>query len=132
MYVVQKRRITAASLLVPTKLKPIYDYICSRTLRWAGHVARMGPDRLPRRFITAWVFHRRPRGRPQFTFGHALARHLCHIEELLADDLPLARSSTRAVRAMPAGRRSRALFSVNARSRIGLSRFAAASNHKLV
>ena len=34
-------------------------------LRWAGHLARMPPDRLPRKFLTSWVADKaRPQGRP--------------------------------------------------------------------
>ena len=36
----------------------------------------MGHERLPRRFLTSWVRHPRPHGRPQFTFGHTLNKTL--------------------------------------------------------
>ena len=51
-------------------------YIWYRQLRWAGHVARMGHERLPRKFLTSWVRHPRPHGRPQFTYGHSLNKTL--------------------------------------------------------
>ena len=60
-------------------LKPlgtIEDMLTERNLRWAGHVARMPPTRLPRKLLTAHVPHKRPIGRPFQTFGHAVARSL--------------------------------------------------------
>ena len=36
----------------------------------------MGPERIPRKFLTAWVRHPRPHGRPQYTFGHSLNKTL--------------------------------------------------------
>ena len=45
-------------------------------LRWAGHVARMPEERLPRKLLTGWVEHPRPHGRPEQTFGHALDKAL--------------------------------------------------------
>ena len=43
---------------------------------WAGHVARMGHERLPRRFLTSWIRNPRPHGPPQFTYGHSLNKTL--------------------------------------------------------
>ena len=60
-------------------LKPlgtIEDMLTERNLRWGGHVARMKPDRMPRLLLTAWVNNKRPIGRPEQTFGHALKRSL--------------------------------------------------------
>ena len=60
-------------------LKPlgtIEDMLTERNLRWAGHVARMPPTRLPRKLLTGHVPHKRPIGRPFQTFGHAVARSL--------------------------------------------------------
>ena len=50
-------------------LDSIEYYIARRQLRWLGHVLRMGPERLPRRMLSAWVAHKRPAGAPQFTYG---------------------------------------------------------------
>ena len=36
----------------------------------------MGPELIPRKFLTAWVRHPRPHGRPQYTFGHSLNKTL--------------------------------------------------------
>ena len=53
-------------------------YISLRKLRWAGHVARMNMERLPRKFLTSWVRQARPHGRPQFTYGQSLNKTLKH------------------------------------------------------
>ena len=58
------------------RLETIDVYIEQRKVRWAGHVARMGPERPPRKFLTAWVRHPRPHGRPQYTSGHSLNKTL--------------------------------------------------------
>ena len=57
-------------------LKPLDACLAQRRLRWAGHVYRMDFERLPRKLLSSWVDHPRPRGRPQFHFGHGLARDL--------------------------------------------------------
>ena len=36
----------------------------------------MSPTRLPRALLTGWVGEKRPLGRPEQTFGHALKRNL--------------------------------------------------------
>ena len=36
-------------------------------MRWAGHVARMPENRLPRRFLTSWVRAKRRTGRPNMS-----------------------------------------------------------------
>ena len=58
-------------------LRPVDSYIAQRQLRWAGHVARMDFEtRLPRKFLSSWVRHKRPLGRPQTAYGHGLAQRL--------------------------------------------------------
>ena len=52
------------------------EMVTRRMLRWAGHVARMPEERLPRKLLTGWVEHPRPHGRPEQTFGHALDKAL--------------------------------------------------------
>ena len=53
-------------------MESLDQLVAARKLRWAGHVARMGHERLPRRFLTSWIRNPRPHGRPQFTYGHSL------------------------------------------------------------
>jgi len=57
-------------------LLDIDTYITRRHLRWLGHVARMPADRLPRRFLTSWVRHKRLRGCPHFTYGRGAKKSL--------------------------------------------------------
>lgn len=65
-------RTLYARLNVPCVLR----LISNRKLRWAGHVARMGMSRLPRKLLTSWVKdHPRPRGRA-LTYWHDLTREL--------------------------------------------------------
>ena len=58
------------------KMEALDQLVAARKLRWAGHVARMGHERLPRRFLTSWIRNPRPHGRPQFTYGHSLNKTL--------------------------------------------------------
>ena len=71
-----KHRISSAELRNRTGLKTIDSYITQRQLRWAGHVARMDFGRLPRKMMTSWVRHPRPRGCPRFTYGRGLNKAL--------------------------------------------------------
>ena len=57
-------------------MEALDQLVAARKLRWAGHVARMGHERLPRRFLTSWIRNPRPHGRPQFTYGHSLNKTL--------------------------------------------------------
>ena len=65
-------RISTATLLDRLGLTPIDDLITTNILRWAGHVMRMGKERLPRKLMTSWVRNPRPKGCPQFTYGRGL------------------------------------------------------------
>jgi hypothetical protein len=40
-------------------------FIKAQRLRWLGHVARMGEDRLPKRILQEKIFSSRRRGRPK-------------------------------------------------------------------
>ena len=73
---VWRHHIRNAELRSRLRLETIDVYIWYRQLRWAGHVARMGHERFPRKFLTSWVRHPRPHGRPQFTYGHSLNKTL--------------------------------------------------------
>ena len=65
-------RISASDLLVRTGLFSIDTYVTRRQLRWLGHTARMGPERLPRKMLTAWVMEKRCRGAPEYTYGRGM------------------------------------------------------------
>ena len=76
MWHVKEHRITSESLLSRVNMHPMAFYLARRRLRWGGHVYRMDQSRLPKKFLTAWVNHERPRGRPQYVYGHGLTRDL--------------------------------------------------------
>ena len=69
-------RISTAELLNRLRLSTIDTYVTRRQLRWAGHVARMNYDRLPRKMLSSWVRSKRPRGAPRFTYGRTLKKSL--------------------------------------------------------
>ena len=68
----QKHRISTASLEGKLGIASISSIIDDLCLRWAGHVARMGEDRLPRRFLTSWVRSQRRTGRPHKSTMHRI------------------------------------------------------------
>ena len=76
-------RITSKSLQHRTGLFEIQHYLASRTLLWAGHVARMPKHRLPKRLMLSWVSTPRVTGGQEMTYGRSLERHLQRF------DLPL-------------------------------------------
>ena len=49
-----------------------------RTLLWAGHVARMHKNRLPKRLMLSWIPEPRVAGGQEMTYGRSLQRHLAH------------------------------------------------------
>ena len=51
-------------------------YLVSRTLLWAGHVARMPKSRLPKRLMLSWVHEPRIAGGQEMTYGRTLERLL--------------------------------------------------------
>jgi len=77
---VWRHHIRNAELRKRLRLETLDFYVELRQLRWAGHVARMGYERISRRFLTSWVFNPRPHGRPQFTYGHSLNKTLKRAE----------------------------------------------------
>ena len=45
---------------------------------WAGHVARMHKNRLPKRLMRFWIPEPRVAGGQETTYGRSLQRHLAH------------------------------------------------------
>ena len=76
--------ITSKSLQQRTGVFEIEHYLASRTLLWAGHVARMAKTRLPKRIMLSWVCAPRVAGGQEMNYGRSLVHHLKRF------DLPLA------------------------------------------
>ena len=68
--------ITTDRLLRRLKLPPIAHFCLKKQLRWAGHVARMPWQRLPRKLLTAWVNRPRSHGAPGNTYAKSLHKNL--------------------------------------------------------
>ena len=89
-----KERISDSDLRRRLNLESIDKYVGMRQLSWAGHVARMPFDRLPRKLLSSWARSPRPPGAPQFTYARGLHKALtkCDIDKSswhqLAQDLP--------------------------------------------
>ena len=77
-------QISSVSLQKRTGVLSIEHYLASRTLLWAGHVARMPKSRLPKRRMLSWVHEPRIGGGQEMTYGRSLERHLRHFG--LVDD----------------------------------------------
>ena len=73
-------RISTESLLQRLSLRKIDYYVTLRQLSWLGHVARMPIIRLPRKLLSSWVTHRRPKGAPEFTYGRGIYKTLRKID----------------------------------------------------
>ena len=71
-----EHRISAAEMCERICLHPIDYYIFPRQLCWLGTVSRMNFSRLPRRMLSCWVPHKRPVGRPRFTYGETVNKAL--------------------------------------------------------
>ena len=73
-------RITSESLQKRTGVFSLEHYLASRTLLWAGHVARMPKNRLPKRLMLSWIrgFEEKPslelRGTTERSSGSRRAR----------------------------------------------------------
>ena len=50
--------------------------LASRSLLWAGHVARMHKSRLPKRLMLSWTRGPHVAGGQEMTYGRSLQRHL--------------------------------------------------------
>ena len=67
---------SSASLQMRTDVFSIEYYLASRTLLWAGPVARMPENRLPKRVMLSWVHEPRIEGGQEVAFARTLERHL--------------------------------------------------------
>jgi hypothetical protein len=76
MHHVIKHHITTDDLLGQLGIKSFNHYYHTRLLRWAGHVARMKMDRLPRKLMTGFVYNKRLTGGPAMTWGRTLNKAL--------------------------------------------------------
>ena len=82
---VRRHRIRTSKLLKELALQPFEYYLESRCLRWAGHVSRMGPERMPRMLLTSWCPSSRVAGRPRMSFGHMIKKFLIKLNDKLDD-----------------------------------------------
>jgi hypothetical protein len=69
-------KIKTTSLNERMGLVPIRDMICTKQLRWFGHVVRMSNNRAPKQLLTCWIDHKRELGRPCQMFGHSVKKFL--------------------------------------------------------
>ena len=69
-------RISNDDLLSRLDLKSIDSYVTRRQMQWAGHLARMPYERLPRKMMTSWAPSKRPSGCPSYTYGRGLFKSL--------------------------------------------------------
>jgi hypothetical protein len=51
-------------------------YLLSRTVLWAGHVARLPKSRSPQRQMMSWLLEPRIAGGQEITYGRSLERNL--------------------------------------------------------
>ena len=65
-------RITSESLQKRTGVFSLEHYLASRTLLWAGHVARMPKNRLLKRLMLSWIREPRVAGGQEMTYGRSL------------------------------------------------------------
>lgn len=71
-----RRHIRTSDVLEQAGIRSFSYYYNTRLLRWAGHIARMDMDRLPRKLLTGWVDNKRAQGHPFQTWGHTLKKAL--------------------------------------------------------
>ena len=55
---------------------PIQQYVAGRTLQYAGHASRMGPERLPYSMLFAWSAAPRMSGAQEVSLGSTIRAHL--------------------------------------------------------
>ena len=72
----RKQRISNESLRGRIGIASIAAYMWHRQLVWVGCVSRMGMDRMPRKILSSWCYHRRPVGGVRYTIGRGMLRAL--------------------------------------------------------
>ena len=79
MWHVQEYHISNPTILERTELRNIEVYVYRRQLRWLGHVSRMPWDRLPRKFLSSWVYSPRPTGGQVYRWGQGMEKAVSEI-----------------------------------------------------
>ena len=69
----QEHRIRATALEEKLGIRGIQATMDDLRMRWAGHIARMPENRLPRRFLTSWVRAKRRAGRPYMSTAQCIS-----------------------------------------------------------
>jgi hypothetical protein len=69
MWHTREHHIRTEDVLRRLELESLDTYLLRRVARWLGHVARLPFDRLPRKFLSAWIPLPRPRSTPRLHFG---------------------------------------------------------------
>eukprot|EP00957_Ditylum_brightwellii_P019643 1481894-Ditylum_brightwellii.AAC.1 len=70
-YQTWKKRIPSKHLLETLHLDSIATFFDKRQARWAGHIAHMPWDRLPRKLLTSWCNSKQPQGGPHTTYSRS-------------------------------------------------------------
>ena len=93
------RRITTGELTARAGLRPCESYLDEHCLRWAGHMARMPPTRLPRAALFGWFngedngfdivadHRKRAIGAPPMSFGRRLRTLLLSLQKRIEYEL---------------------------------------------
>ena len=72
MWHVKNQRIKTEVILEKLGLRSLEIYMTRRRLRWIGHVSRMDNSRKPKKFLTSWVYQKRPIGRPHLRWADSI------------------------------------------------------------
>ena len=72
---VRRYHVSQRTLEKKLGLRPIQQYVAERTLQYAGHASRMGPERLPHRMLFAWSASPRMSGGQEVSLGSTIRAH---------------------------------------------------------
>ena len=95
MYRVKDEKITTEDILERADIRCITIYMTRRRLRWIGHVSRMDWERVPRKLLSSWVYHKRPRGRPHMRWAESIRKDLETAGLTMATWSDLAKNKTK-------------------------------------